>query len=223
MATKQRPADAGTERGRALLAELTREARTARRDRGLSLAEVGRAVGLSQAAMSRFEHAETADYGIVRLSKILAVVGLQLSARAYPGDGPIRDAAHVRLLLSLRDTLHPTLGWSLEVPLPIPGDRRAWDAVIRGPTWRYGVEAETHPTDLQALLRRIELKRRDGAMDGVVLLLPATRHVRDLLAGAADLMRTAFPAAGQQALASLAAGARPDGSSVIVMPRKLGP
>ena len=74
MATKQRPADAGTERGRALLAELTREARTARRDRGLSLAEVGRAVGLSQAAMSRFEDAETAGYGIVRLSKSLAAV-----------------------------------------------------------------------------------------------------------------------------------------------------
>ena len=222
MATKQRPADAGTERGRAILTELRREARTARRDRGLSLADVGRAVGLSQAAMSRFEHGETADIGIIRLSKVLAVVGLQLSARAYPGDSPIRDSAHARLLGSLRAALHPTLGWSMEVPLPIPGDRRAWDAVIRGPNWRYGVEAETHPTDLQALLRRIELKRRDGGMDGVVLLLPATRHVRQLLEGGGDLMSSAFPVAGRGVVATLAAGTDPGGSSVIVMPRKLG-
>lgn len=222
MATRQRPVDAGTERGRAILAQLTREARTARRDRGLSLADVGRAVGLSQATMTRFEHGNARDIGMVRMSRILAVVGLQLGVRAYSGDGPLRDQAHVRLLGSLRDALHPILGWSLEVPLPVAGDRRAWDAVIRGPSWRYGVEAETHPTDLQALLRRIELKRRDGGLDGVVLLLPATRHVRDVLRGDPALLRSAFPVAGREALACLTGGRDPGGGSVIVMPRKLG-
>lgn len=84
------------------------------------------------------------------------------------------------------------------------------------------MEAETHPTDLQALLRRIELKRRDGGMDGVVLLLPTTRHVRLLCEAGEDLIKPAFPLAGRQALAALGVGRDPGGSSVIVMPRKLG-
>ncbi len=70
------------------------------------------------------------------------------------------------LLQDFRAGLHRSLAWSVEVPLPIPGDRRAWDGVIQGPGWRYGVEAETAPRDSQSLARRLSLKQRDGARDG---------------------------------------------------------
>ncbi len=216
MPPKQRAADAGTIRGRAILADLRREARIARRDRGLSLEAVGRAVGMSQAAMTRFEQGGTDDIGILRVSRIFAVVGLQLSARAYPGDGPLRDAAHARLLGSFRAGLHPTLRWQTEAPLPQPGYQRAWDALVSGPGWRYGIEAETHPTDAQALIRRLELKLRDGAVDGVILVLPATGHVRLFLASTAGLLEPPFPMPGPRALELLANGSDPGGSSVIV-------
>ena len=217
MATKQRPAAVGAARGRSLLADLVSEARTARLDHGLSLTDVGRAVGLSQPAMTRFEHRLVEDVGIIRMAQVLAVLGLELSARAYPGGQPLRDAGHVRLLSRFRAMLHPSLGWATEVPLPAAGDLRAWDGMVRGAGWRYGTEAETHPTDAQALGRRIELKQRDGRVDGVLLVLPDTRHVRMFLAAAADMLLPSFPVPGRRAIELLRAGIDPGGSSVIVL------
>lgn len=217
MATKQRPAAIGAARGRRILADLVAETRTVRLDRGLSLGDVGRAVGISQPTMTRFEHLQIDDVGIIRLSQILAVVGVDLSARAYPGGQPLRDAGHVRLLSRFRALLHPSLAWATEVPLPAAGDLRAWDGMVRGPGWRYGTEGETHPTDAQALARRTELKRRDGQVDGVLLVLPDTRHVRLFLAAAGDLLMPSFPIPGRRALELLGAGIEPGGNSVIVL------
>jgi hypothetical protein len=217
MATKQRPATVGAARGRSILADLVSEARTARLDRGLSLADVGRAVGLSQPAMTRFEHLMVDDVGIIRMAQVLAVLGLELSARAYPGGQPLRDAGHVRLLSRFRAVLHPSLHWATEVPLPAAGDLRAWDGMVRGPGWRYGTEAETHPTDAQALGRRTELKQRDGQVDGVLLVLPDTRHVRMFVVAAADVLVPSFPVPGRRALELLRAGIDPGGNSVIVL------
>jgi len=217
MATKQRPAAIGAARGRRILGDLVAEARTARLDRGLSLSDVGRAVGISQPSMTRFEHRLIEDVGIIRMAQILSVVGLELSVRAYPGGQPLRDAGHVRLLSRFRAHLHPSLAWATEVPLPAPGDLRAWDGMVRGPTWRYGTEAETHPTDAQALARRTELKQRDGQVDGVLLVLPDTRHVRLFLAAAKDVLLPAFPVPGRRSLELLGAGIDPGGNSVIVL------
>jgi hypothetical protein len=217
MATKERPAETGGVRGRTILDRLVGEARTARLDRGLSLEAVGKAIGLSQPAMTRFEHRLLDDVGIIRMSQILSVVGLELSARAYPGGHPLRDAGHARLLARFRATLNPSLGWATEVPLPSAGDLRAWDGMVRGPGWRYGTEAEIHPTDAQALGRRIELKQRDGHVDGVLLVLPDTRHVRLFLTAASDVLTPSFPVPGRRALELLAAGIDPGGNSVVVL------
>jgi transcriptional regulator with XRE-family HTH domain len=199
MAIRRKPADIGVERGRAVLASLVRDETLARRDRGLSLADVGSSIGLSAAMGSRIERGLVPDVGIVRMASMLSVVGLELSARAYPGGSPMRDAGHAALLARFRARLHPSLGWGVEVPLPRPGDRRAWDALVRGLDWRVGIEAETHPTDGQALARRFELKVRDGGVDGVILLVPPTRHVKLFLAAASDLLRPIFPVPGQRA------------------------
>src|SRR3990170_5607742 len=74
-----------------------------------------------------------------------------------------------------------------------PGDRRAWDAVVRGRGWCAGVEAETRLRDAQATARRIGLKARDGDVDHVVLLLADTRRNREALAVAREALRGAFP------------------------------
>ncbi len=125
MATRRRPADVGAEIGRKALADLLREEAIARRDRGLSLHDVGAAVGVSESWLSRTERGLAGDLGLVRLSSMLSVVGLTLSARAYPGGSPLRDEGHAGLLLRLRRELHPTLFWRVEVPFPLPGDLRA--------------------------------------------------------------------------------------------------
>lgn len=217
MVARQRIADVGAAKGRAALLGLGREERIARLDRGLSLDDVGRNAGISGSMVSRFERGLSPDVGVVRASVLLAVVGLDLSARAYPGGSPIRDAAHGALLRRFHARLHRTIEWATEAPLPLPGDRRAWDGLIGSHGWRYGVEAETHPTDGQALGRRLELKRRDGGADGIILVLPDTRHVRLFLAAAGDLLRPAFPVPGRRALELLAAGVDPGGSAIVVI------
>lgn len=131
MSIRRRPADVGAERGRYQLNAVVREETIARRDRGLSLADVGAAVGLSGSMASRIEGGRAPDVGVVRLSSMLAVVGLDLSLRAFPGGAPLRNAGHAALLTRFRARIHPSLEWRIEVPLPAAGDRRAWDAMIR--------------------------------------------------------------------------------------------
>ena len=89
--------------------------------------------------------------------------------------------------------------------------------MVRGPTWRYGTEAEIHPTDAQAVARRTDLKQRDGQVDGVLLVFPDTRHIRLFLAAVMDVFMPSFPIPGGRALELLAAGIDPGGNSVIVL------
>jgi hypothetical protein len=101
------------------------------------------------------------------------------------------------------------------VPVGASGDQRAWDATIRGRGFLLAVEAETRPRDLQALMRRINLKARDSGADAVVLLLTDSRANRELAQAFGQDLRTGFPVPARAALHALASGEAPDGSSVI--------
>jgi transcriptional regulator with XRE-family HTH domain len=215
--TRSSATAAGADRARHVVAELTTELRRARADRGLSQAEVGRAVGLSGPQVCRIERGRSPEVSIAVLCRLLAVVGLELSARAYPAGEPICDRAHAALLGRFRARLHGSLRWRLEVPLPAPGDLRAWDGQVGGPGWRLGVEAETRPTDLQALQRRLALKQRDGGVDGLILVLSDTRHNRELLRAHGDDLVERFPVPGRGAVELLAAGMLPGGNAIVLL------
>jgi transcriptional regulator with XRE-family HTH domain len=220
MATRQRVFDRGTEQSRQLITRTGRELRDARRDLGLSLLEVGRVARLSQSQVSRIERGLVVRVSIEDVARLHVVVGLELSMRSYPGGQPIRDAAHVQLLSEFRDRLHRGLGWAVEVPLPSPRDLRAWDGVIRGSSFCYGVEAETAPRDAQALTRRILAKVRDSHVDGAILLVRTTLQTRRFLAEAGDWLVGSFPVEGSRALELLAAGVSPGGNAVVVLPAR---
>lgn len=202
-------------RARTVIGDLGREIRTARRDRALSQEAIGRAIGVSGVTVGRIERGLAARVSILRVAELLETVGLELSARAYPGGPPVRDAPHLALLARLRAGLHPSLRWRAEVPLPIPGDRRAWDGLVVGTDWRLGVEAETAPRDAQALIRRLTLKERDGQVDGMILLLPLTRRTRAFLHEAADVLAPTFPGSGPRTLELLRAGVQPPASAIV--------
>ncbi len=207
----------GADRARRTVADLTTEIRRARVDRGLSQAEVGRAVGLSGPQVCRIERGLSPDVSIAVLCRLLAVVGLELSARAYPAGEPVRDRAHAALLSRFRARLHSSLRWRMEVPLPVAGDLRAWDGQVGGASWRVGVEAETRPSDLQALQRRLALKLRDGGVDALILVLADTRHNRELLRAHADDLVQRFPVPGRRAMELVAAGVPPTGNAIVLL------
>lgn len=178
---------------------------------------MAKAVGISPSELSRIERGLAQWVSVITLSRLCAVVGLDLAVRAYPGGPPFRDHRHGQLLEHLHAALRVSLGWALEVPLPNPGDQRAWDAMIRGSGWRYGAECEMNPIDGQALLRRINLKQRDGLVNGVILLLPDTRQTRLFRREFRAALDEAFPVPRATALGRLVAGLNPGGSASITL------
>lgn len=215
MSARERPADRGTRLARTALERVGRELREARVDRGLSIDAAAAAVGISNAEWSRIERALSPRVPYVVLARCAAVVGLDLVARTYPGPAPLRDAPQAGLLAGFRQVLHPSLRWATEVPFPIPGDQRAWDGMIAGVDWRFGVEVETAPNDAQALARRLTLRLRDGDVDGLVLVVRDGPRIRDFLAGGEAVLRPLFPLSPRHALAALREGFRPPGNAII--------
>lgn len=219
MSTRERPADRGLRLGRSALERIGRELRDARIDRGLSLDVAAAAIGISNAELSRIERSLSPRVPFVTLARCAAVAGLDLVLRAYPGPAPIRDAPQAHLLEDFRLMLHPALRWATEVPFPIRGDQRAWDGMILGVDWRFGVEAETAPHDAQALARRLSIRLRDGEVDGLLPIVRDAPRVRDFLAAGSGVLQPLLPVSPRQALAPLRAGLRPPGNAVIPVRR----
>ena len=222
MPTRRGPLTRGTDRGLAIVQSLMREAEAARVASGTSYAAIGRALRMAPTQVAQIFRNRSPGVSIVRAAQVLEAVGLELSAKAFQGGPPVRDRAQIALLRRLRDRLHPSLTWREELPvieLPEPGhaDMRAWDAGVDGPSVRVRVDAETHVGDLQAMERRVQLKKRDGRESCVILLLSDTQHHRELLKVAGDGIRAAFPVRQRAALAALRAGRSPDGHSLILL------
>ncbi len=219
MTSREDPVCRGARRARDGLRSVVSEIHHARHGAGLSQQTVADAVGISRSQLSRIEHGIKLDVSIELAGRLCGAVGLDLAVRAYPGSMRIRDVAQTPLLGRGRTRLGADWRWRLEVVLPIPGDQRAWDAVgtHQATGLRIWIEAESRINDVQGLLRRIELKRRDGGAHRVVLLVNETRANRDVLAGAAAAFALAFPARPRAAIRSLIAGRDPGGDVLLVL------
>jgi transcriptional regulator with XRE-family HTH domain len=217
MATRERPVDRGSRIAARARISLGDEIHRARRYAGLSQAAVARAARVHRSTIGRIERGEIAGASMENFACLCAVVGLNLSVRAFPHGDPIRDAAHMALLGRLRSRLPAGLPWRIEVPFPIPGDLRAWDAVIGGPAGAVAVEAETKLFDVQALARRLALKRRDGGLERVILLVGNSVSNRRALAVGREALRADYPLDTREILAALNAGDSPAGSGIVVL------
>ena len=223
MPSRERPVDRGDRIASGDLGRACTELRQARVAAGLSVAAVGHAAGLSPSEVSRIERGRVPNVSHRRLACIGAAVGLDVRVRVYPGPDPIRDVAQVRLLERLRARLAAGLGFRTEVPLPIAGDQRAWDGWIEGLQGEPGasrgmpVEAETRISDLQAQLRRLTLKMRDGHADHVLLVIADTPANRAAIAAGGALISERFPVSPRRALAAIGTGRHPSGSAIIFL------
>ena len=209
--------DLGREMGGRAIARIGRELRDARRSAGLSQVAAGDAAAMSHGQVSRIEHSRLGHVTVDQLARLAAALGLDLVIRTYPAGDPVRDTAQLQLLERLRQRIAPTWRWRTEVPIPIPGDRRAWDAVIANGRTAVGIEAETVLSDIQALQRRIALKSRDSQLDRLVLLVARTARNRSAIEDAGSGLRETFPISQRAMLVALAERTDPGGSGIVIL------
>ena len=217
MVTRERKVDRGRRQAKRYLTLVGDDLHEARLRAGLTQRQVGDAIGISHTQVSRIERGLAIRVSYETLVMLGAVLGLDVPVRTFPSGDPIRDAAQLNLLARLRVLLPPTLRWRTEVPLAIPGDRRAWDAVIEGRGWRVPVEAESRLRDVQACSRRVALKRRDDQSAVVILLVADTRHNRRVLRLAGPDLAAEFPLTGAKVLAELTKGVPPSASGILLL------
>jgi hypothetical protein len=89
-------------------------------------------------------------------------------------------------------------------------------ALIRGPAWRIGVEAETVLDDVQAVERRLALKARDGEVDRVILLVADTKRNRRAVVAAPAAFGD-LPLRTRAILAALRDGRDPGQSGIVIL------
>ena len=220
MSTRERPLDRGHRLATADRIRIGNELRVARHVLGRSLESVGAEARLSGQHVGRIERGTVGAVSVDQLARVGAIVGLDVRIRAYPGPAAVIDAAQVALLGRLRPRLADHLGFRIEVPLPVPGDQRAWDAMIDrllGLADRLPVEAESRLVDVQAQVRRIMLKVRDGGLEHVLVIVSDTRRNREAISGVSSSLLGDFPIPPRRALAALAAGKHPGGSSIVLL------
>jgi transcriptional regulator with XRE-family HTH domain len=212
----ERARDRGRRTAAALRGAIATELRDARRASGLSQAHVATVAGLTQSSISRVERGLRREVSVEDLALHASALGLRVVIKAYPESGAVRDAAQLRLLAAFREIVHPSFRWRSEAPVAGRGDLRAWDVLLTGPI-TIGVDAETRLHDIQALQRRVELKRRDGSVDRVLLVVADTRQNRRVLDEHAIALAGSFPVASRSARSRLAAGTDPGGNAMVIV------
>ena len=197
--------------------KMGREIRMARISVGMTQRQAGRAIGRSASWVSRMEAGRLPQLSITTLAKVAAAVGLKLSVAAYPTGRRPLDAAQLALLASLNERLHPTWQRRIEVPIPIQGDLRAVDQVIRTDGRSCAIEAFTRLSDLQLQVRRSRAKQRDIGADRLILLVRGSRANRQMLHELGPFLRDEFPVTTRAAMRALAAGRDPGEDCLIVL------
>jgi transcriptional regulator with XRE-family HTH domain len=171
--------------------EMARELRDERVDAGISLRTAAARAAMSHVHLARMERGEVRALTVRQLSRACAAVGLQLWVRAMPGTGTPLDAGQLALIGRLRAVLPPSVRVRTEVPIPIPGDRRAWDVVLGLDPDDTPLETEARLRDIQALERRCALKLRDSEFDRLILLVGDTLNNRRVLDSYREDLRAA--------------------------------
>jgi transcriptional regulator with XRE-family HTH domain len=207
----------GRRQARRVAREFGQELLAARKQSGVSQETAARAAGMSRAQFGRIERAEIRGLTFDQASRAAAAVGLRLVVKTYPDGDPARDAAHLALAERFRRRLPPHATWRTEVPIPMPGDQRAWDGVATVNRRRAGCELETRLHDLQAQQRRLTLKERDGNVDVLLLVVSDTTANRSFLDQHREQLRGLLPLDSRQVLDAFRRGELPERSGIVIV------
>ncbi len=195
-----------------------RELRLARRIAGVSQATLATRAGMSDSQLSRLEKGRSVRVTLDQLCRAARAAELETSIKLYPTGVTIRDRVQLGLLARFEEILAPPIRVRREVPLPIVGDLRAWDARITDGRRTASIEAESKIVDAQALQRRLEAKVRDDPGRGVVILvLNRTAHNRTVLSAHREAFRALLPLDGAAILRHLRRGEVPPTGGIVML------
>jgi transcriptional regulator with XRE-family HTH domain len=198
---RAQPANIGRARSRYLAGAFGRELRIARMNAGLSQVRLAALAGVSQSEASKAERGAL-DISFEARCRLAAACGHELGWRLYPvASVPLRDSGQMSLAQAIVSAAHPSWRARLEVPMA-PGDARAADLLLIGPTEIIHIEIERALVDFQAQLRSAQLKRealaaREEKPIRLVIAVPDTRTSRARLEQFAALLTQTMPAASR--------------------------
>lgn len=215
MSVRVRVLEEGRDRARRDRIEAGRSIRAARHASGLRMRDVGRAIGRSDAWVSRVERGRLASVSYVDLAVLASAVGLRLRLAAYPAARAIQDAPQLDLLRRLRARIGERWTWRYEVVLPDRLDQRAADAVISRPGAKVMIEAFTRLADGNRQLRAVRLKARDLGVARVVVVLRSSDANRRAVADAHEVLASEFPLSTRAVLRALGEGRDPGADGVV--------
>src|SRR5688500_16846225 len=130
MATRTRATDEARRLWARMATEIGDQLRTGRDVLAASQGQIGQAVGVSPAEISRRELGRSRRLTGEKLAVHAAAVGLKVSVKLYPIGGGIRDAAQARYIAAFVARVGRLWKVILEAPLPLPGDLRAVDVLL---------------------------------------------------------------------------------------------
>lgn len=182
---------------------------------GLRQSDVAARAGHDPSWLSRVERGIGSGVTLDDLVVVGAAVGIRVWVAAFAGGHRLHDAPQLQLLRRFRVLAGDAWTWSYEVPVPLPHDLRAADAILRRDGVTVMVEAFTRLADAQAQLRSVALKARDMGAQRTVIVLAATHANRRAMSEAMDVARTDYPIPARAMLRSLRAGEDPGGNGVV--------
>ena len=218
MTTRSRAVDAARRTWHHRRVEIGLELRASRLTAGASQGAVGAATGVSASEVSRRELGNAPRVTVASLCEHAAAVGLKLVLSMYPAGGAVRDEAQLRYIHRFLGRVSATFQRQLEAVIPLPGDLRAMDILLRAPGTGIAVEVITRLSDVQAQTRAAQLKARDVGATHLVIVIADTHANRRAL----DAARSALTAGGwdldsRRVLRALGAGLPPERNAIVAI------
>lgn len=211
-----RELDEATRRSRRETIELGEALATARRTCGATQAEVAHALGWSPSKVRRIERGQRKSVTHLELATFASVVGLRYSGRFFVGTARLRDASQLEMINGYR-SMAAGWGWNcrIEDPVPITGDLRAFDLMLRAAKLRVAHEFISRLHDAQAQVRPILQKQRDAGIESLVLVLKDNADNRRAVAEAGAALLDVSPQGSRAVLGALRSGLEPGGNGII--------
>lgn len=187
---------------------------------GISQHALARDLGCSQANLWRVE-ARQIELTVVRMSEMASLLGLELSIGLHELGDPIRDKGQQALAGRFAALLSPRWAVTSEALLPMPGDLRAWDKLLRltgaerGQV--VGVDLETRIRDVQALVRRTRLRERDGGVGAILIVVSDSATNRRLVGQLRDALGPDYATTARKILSHLRDGTELPDSGVVLI------